>query len=675
MISTRFIAAIPALAIAGALSLPLALAFAAPPKPSTLRLLTANDRDIYSRAYATAERGDWIGARALAGVGSNPLPRQLLEWRLCRAGSASFAEIDAVLKAIPTNWPGRALLFSRAEQAIGPEMAPAEIIAWFGTRNPSTGIGRVRLGGALIATGQTSRGQALVREAWRGFSFDANTELGIVQQFASVLTAADERARLENLLWRSEITPARRVLARITGDTGVARARIALAASGAKGARTALDAVSGSSDPALLYDWATALRRDGQNDAAHAMLLRIPVGALKDHADRWWAEHNIQARDALNDNDPREALEIVRHAGLSAGADYSEQQFLAGFIELRFLKDARSALPYFQRMEAAVARPISKAKAQYWQGRALEASGDRIAALVSYGRASAYGETFYGQLALAKTGGLVRLTDAALEPAPESELDAAPLMPAIKVLAELGQTADLRLFVDSDLAANPGPRRMKAMMQRLSQWGYLEIAVRLAKTLGYDGSLVLAYSPPVINLPSFAGSGTPPPQPLVLGLIRQESEFDAYAVSSAGALGIMQVMPATARVQARAAGLPFRADALVGDTDYSIRLGMSEIASHLVRYGGSLPLAIAAYNAGPGNATRWARTNGDPRLPGTDPVDWIERISFPETRNYVARVLENAGSYRARLAGGAAAPAIIADLYAPTNPPPSHTGP
>jgi soluble lytic murein transglycosylase len=326
-------------------------------------------------------------------------------------------------------------------------------------------------------------------------------------------------------------------------------------------------------------------------------------------------------------------------------------------------------------METAVARPISKAKAQYWQGRALEASGDMTGAMAQYRRAGAYPETFYGQLSLAKTGGQVRLTDAALEPAPDSEMDATALMPAIKVLAELGQSADLRLFVDADLAANPGPRRMKAMMQRLSQWGYLEIAVRLAKTLGYDGNLVLAYSHPVINLPSFAGSGTPPPQPLVLGLIRQESEFDPYAVSSAGAQGIMQVMPATARTQSRVAGLPFRADALVGDPDYSIRLGMSEISTHLTRYGGSLPLAIAAYNAGPGNATRWVRVNGDPRLPGTDPVDWIERISFPETRNYVARVLENAGVYRARLAGGSAPPSIVADLYAPTNPPPSPAGP
>lgn len=672
MISTRFIAAIPALAIAGALT----WAFAAPPKPTNIRVLTAADREVYSQAYAAADKGNWAGARAQAAQGSDPMPRQLLEWRYARQGNASFAEIDAVLKTLPANWPGRPLLLNRAETALNPdEIEASAIAAWFGARTPATSIGRIRLGGALMATGQETRGAALIREAWRVGSFDANTEAAIVQQFGNVITQADDRARLETLLWRGEVTAARRVLARVSGDTSIARARIALTASGAKGARTALEPVKDSSDPALLYDWSVALRRDGQNDQAHALLLRIPAGALKDHADRWWSEHNIQARDALNDKDPRMALRLSNHAGLSSGADYSEQQFLSGFITLRFLNDARAALPYFQRMEAAVARPISKAKALYWQGRAQEAMGDRIAALVQYGRAGAYGETFYGQLALAKTGGMVRLSDAALQPASDAELDASPLMPVMKVLAELGQTADLRLFVDAELAARPGPARMKAMMQRLSQWGYLEIAVRLAKALGYDGSLVLAYSHPVINLPSFAGNGTPPPQPLVLGLIRQESEFDPYAVSSAGAQGIMQIMPATARTQSKIAGLAFRADALVGDPDYSIRLGMSEISTHLSRFGGSLPLAIAAYNAGPSNAARWIRVNGDPRQPGTDPIDWIEHISFPETRNYVARVLENAGAYRARLAGGAAPPAIVADLYAPTNPPPTPQGP
>ncbi|HJR57570.1 MAG TPA: transglycosylase SLT domain-containing protein [Rhizomicrobium sp.] len=662
MISTRFIAAIPILVIAGV------MAYAAPPKPSTVRVLSANDRAIYQRAYEAAEKGDWVGARALAGMGANPLPRQLLEWRYALQGNATFEEIDAVLKST-AGWPGRALLVSRAEQAILPETDPSGIIAWFGTRAPSTSIGRIRLGDALITQGGASatRGRTLVRDGWVGGSFDTATELAIVQEHGAIFTPADERTRLDNLIWRSQITAARRQLARVSGNTSVARARIALAG-GTRAARMALAETEGSSDAGLLYDWAVALRREDQEDAAHAMLLRIPAGALKDHAANWWNEHHVQARDALTDGDPRMAIRLLEHAALAGGADYSEQQFLIGFINLRSLKEARTSLPHFQRMEAAVGRPVSKAKAQYWQGRAYDALGDGANAMAQYRRAAAYPETFYGQLALARTGGVVRLTEAAIETAPESELETSLFMPAIKVLAELGQASELRLFVDADLAAHPGSRRMKRMMQSLSQWGYPEIAVRLAKALGYEGSLVLAYSHPVLGLPAFSGAGTPPPPALVLGLIRQESEFDTYAVSGAGAQGIMQIMPATARAQAKIAGLPFRPDALVGDAEYSIKLGMSEFSEMLARYNGSVILAVSAYNAGPGNASRWIRTIGDPRVPGVDPIDWIERIPFGETRNYVARVLENAGVYRARLAGGSAPSTILNDLYAP-NPP------
>jgi soluble lytic murein transglycosylase len=651
---------------------------AAPARPSPLRVLSAADHDIFARAYEAAGRGDWVGARALAAQGSNPVARQLLEWDYARQGNASFDEIDAVLKS-NTDWPGRGTLHARAEQALPQEMGESEIIAWFAGRTPTTSIGKMRLGEALIDAGQsanqTAKGRALVREGWVAGSFDPATELAIVQKDGAFITQADDRARLENLIWRGQTTAAKRELARIDGSTVAARARIALAG-GLKAAKAALAAAQGSDDPELLFDWATALRRAGQDDEAHAMLLRVPAPALlKAHADRWWSEHNIQARDALTAGDPQMALRLVNHAALRAtDGTYYEQQFLGGFIQLRFLKDAKAALPWFQRMEAAVGRPISTAKAQYWQGRALAAQGDSAGAMVQYRKAATHPETFYGQLALAKTGGLVHLDEAAIEAAPESELDAGALMPAIRILAELGQASDLRLFVTADTAANTSPRHLKRLMIALSGWGYPEIALRLAKTLGYDGKLVLAYSHPVIALPAYGGAGAGPAPALVLGLIRQESEFNPYAVSSAGAQGIMQMMPASARTQARAAGIPYRPDALVGDPAYSIQLGMTEFASHMARYGGSIVLAIASYNAGPNNAARWIKANGDPRLPGVDPIDWIERISYPETRNYVARVLENAQAYRARLAGKDVPVTLLDDLYAP-NPPPSPTGP
>ncbi len=646
-------------------------------RPSRLRVLTASDHDLFTRAFAAAGRGDWVGARALAAQGQSATARQLLEWRYAmdKNSGASFAEIDAAIKdtASPTSagtWPLRGTLQARGEAAITDDMAPATIIAWFGAKSPNSSIGKLRLGEALVATGEKTRGGALIRAGWSEGSFDPAIELAIVQKDGALLTPESDRARLDNLLWRSDVTAARRTLARVDGPfADIAAARIALIASGLPQAQAAVDKVADSSDPGLLFDWAHALRIAGRDKEAHAILLRLPAAPMvREHPGRWWPELNLHARDALTGGDPREALALVQHAGFTAGDQFAEQQFLAGFIALRFLKDPNTALTAFQKLDAGVARPISKSRAQYWMGRATEALGDNASALTHYRLAAAYPETFYGQIALAHTdpSPTLHLTDTIVEAAPASELEADPLMPQIKVLADLGQAASLRAFVDRDVEVYSSPRHLKRLMLLLVDWGYPEIAVRLAKTAGYAGAPMPAFTHPVITLPTYPGPGTAPDAALVLGLIRQETEFDAYAISGAGARGLMQMMPASAKIAAKQANLPYRPEALLSETTYNMQLGMTEYRGHMDRYGGSLVLAAASYNAGPGNVKKWLAANGDPRA--GDPLDWIEQIPFGETRNYVQRVLENTEVYRARLAGKDVPLRILPDLYAP-NPP------
>jgi soluble lytic murein transglycosylase len=418
-----------------------------------------------------------------------------------------------------------------------------------------------------------------------------------------------------------------------------------------------------------MFDWSRALRLADKDKSAHAVLLRIePASLIKEHAARWWNESSVQARDALTATDPGQALELVQHAGFTAGDQYADQEFLAGFIALRFLKDPAGALAAFQRLEAAVGRPISKSRAYYWEGRAYEAAGQNAEALRRYRLAAAYPETFYGQVALAHTDATptLHLSDTPVQAAGAAEVEADTFMPEIKVLAELGQASSLRLFVDRVAEAHPTPAHIKRLMMLLKAWGYPEIAVRLAKGLSYTGTYLPDFTHPVIALPAYPGPGAAPEPPLVLGLIRQETEFDPYAISSAGARGLMQMMTGSAKIAAKQANLPYRPQTLLTDTTYNMQLGMTEYHGHLDRYGGSYVLAAASYNAGPNNVKKWLAANGDPRA--SDPIDWIEQIPFGETRNYVQRVLENTEVYRARLGGKDVPLRILQDLYAP-NPP------
>jgi soluble lytic murein transglycosylase len=638
-----------------------------------IHVLSPSDHDVYTRAFDAGERGDWIAAKNIADQGHDPVARRLVQWRyvLDKNSGASFAEIDGFLKQNP-NWPLRDTLFARAENAIGPDQSPAATVSWFGTRQPASAIGEVRLGEALVATGRTAQGRELIRQGWAQGSFDPGQELAIVQKDGAYLTPDIDRVRLDNLLWHDDTAGARRELARVDDAAErIGEARLALRSGRAAG-QPAIDRVPASlaNDPGLLFDRARASRRAGQDSEANALILRISDrSAAAEHPAKWWSELNVQARNAVQAANYRTAYALVSDTGLTAGEEFAEAEFLAGWIALRFLDEPRAALTHFEKLEAGVTRPISRARAHYWQGRAHEAMGSTASAFKQYQLASQAPESFYGQLALARIDAtpVLHVSDAGIQGSSRKDFDAEDLTRAMTVLADLGEESLLRTFALHDMEVYPDPSHTKSLAQALTEWGYREIAVRVAKTASYSGTMLLAYTHPVIAVPTYSGPGAAPEQALVLGLIRQETEFDPDAVSGPGARGIMQMMPSAARRAAGQAGIAYRPNDL-SDPSYNMQLGMTELSGDISNWAGSYVLAAAAYNAGPANVGKWLVEFGDPRNESVDPIDWIEKIPFTETRNYVQRVLENTQIYRNRLTGRDQPLKILADIYRPNSP-------
>ena len=640
-----------------------------------IHVLGAADHDVLSRAFDAADRGDWLAARALASQGHDAAGRKLIEWRylLDKNSGAGFDEINAFLKANP-DWPNRDSLTSRAEAALDLNMTPAQVIAWFGSRSPVSGMGKIRLGEALVASGQTTRGRDLIREAWINSSFEPEQELAIVQKDGAMLTADTDRQRLNNLLWRDDTASARRQVARVSNEyQQVAQARLALRSGAAAGEKMAGNLPAElAADPDLLFDRARAARRASDYDRGEALLLRaLGSGAIaKAHPAKVWLETNILAREALKSGNYRTAYQLLDRTDFNPGDEFSECEFMAGWVALRFLKEPKTAAPHFQKLEAGVSRPISLARAHYWEGRTAEASGNLADAWQQYRLASKAPTTFYGQLALARIDATptLHIADMPVDTSAKAEFEQGELTRPMKVLADLGQVSLLRTFALRDQELHPDARRTAALAQALVDLGYREAAVRVAKQASYNGILYLPFTHPVIPVPAYHGPGSGPEPAMVLGLIRQETEFDPAAVSAPGARGIMQIMPGGARRDANLAGVPYRPNDLLTDVTYNMQLGMAEFGSNMNDWNGSLILSMAAYNAGPTNARKWVANNGDPRSPATDPIDWIEEIPFNETRNYVMRVLENTQIYRNRLTGRDQPLRIMADLYAP-NPP------
>jgi soluble lytic murein transglycosylase len=651
-------------------------AFGGERKISAVHYLTFSDHDFLSRAIDAAQRGDWTAARGFTPQITDPVARKLIDWAYLstKRSGASFADIAQFLRDYP-DWPGRTTLYARAEEAMSPLMEPHAVITWFADRDPQTGIGKVRLGEALIATGSPTRGRDLIRRAWIENSFEPDQEYYVVAQHSDALTPEAERERLERLFAHNDLAAARREIARVDSEQQrLANTKLTLRIDPARGTRELENLPSTlRDDPGLLFDQAHLLRQRNDLASIPDLLIRSPTQELaKIVPDRWWAELGYDARTAMQQGSYRNAYTLAANTGLPHDSnEYSEAEFLAGWIALRQLHDPQTALTHFRNLIAVVTHPVSRARAHYWAGRANEANGNVSAALLEYRTAAEDAATFYGQLALAKLSSTAALHLPVTLADPEvwrTGYEREDLTRAIRILAEFGYESLLREFAISDVRSHPDAPHIKLLAEDLARMGYRDVAVRAAKEASYNGVRFYEYSHPVISVPRYEGPGTAPEEALVLAIIRQETEFDPGSISHAGARGLMQVMPSSASHLAALSGVEYNLSGLTRDPIYNMELGMAELSHDLTEWGGSYILAAAAYNAGPGNVRKWIATYGDPRDARVDPVDWIEQIPFQETRNYVQRVLENVEVYRNRLSGRDEPLQILSDIYRPDAP-------
>ncbi|GMG84332.1 lytic transglycosylase domain-containing protein [Paralimibaculum aggregatum] len=399
-------------------------------------------------------------------------------------------------------------------------------------------------------------------------------------------------------------------------------------------------------------------------DAAAALLDRYSASAEALGQPARWADRRRRlARDAMRDGNPALGYRLAaqHHLGPGDGYAYADCEWAAGWIALRGLKDPAAALPHFERFDAAVDTPISRARAGYWLGRTHAALGNETAARAAYASAAEFQTAFYGQLAAAEIGAAPdqRLADAAL---PDWRTTPALATDDVRMAAVLYYAGQEGLAAASFRRIGRGLNDETALaaLGALSiEIGQPQVAVRVAKMAARKGMLIFpAYYP----LHAVGGVVTEIEPALALAVSRQETEFDATAISRSGARGLMQLMPRTAQLVARQIGEPYSQRRLITDWRYNARLGSRYMGDRVKQFGGSYLLAAAAYNAGPRRAEEWIAAYGDPRLASVDAVDWIETIPFRETRNYVQRVMEALYVYRTRIAGRAGPMTLPADL-------------
>lgn len=631
--------------------------------------LTYADYSLIQSALSDAQSGDWVSVATTSPRIKDTTARKILTWLELQDKNAGSSQV-AISNFLAANkdWPRRDRLERRAEEALLAENPDSgSLLAWFDLNPPITGDGKIRFGEALVAAGDTERGTQLIRDGWINHDFNKTREAQIIRQHRGTLRQQDHIARLDRLLWDKDATDARQMASLVGADhAALAEARIRLIRR-SKGVDTAVAAVPANlaNDPGLLLERARWRRRNGSPETAVPLILRAPTTADEMvRPDEFWRERHLHARRLIKERDYRTAYDLSRNHGLSSGVSFAEGEWLAGWLALRFLNDPTAAFYHFRTLLDGVKTPISQARAAYWAGRAAQADGRNDDAAFYYKRASDHDTTYYGQLARQSLLGgdtSIHIVDPG-QNAPAT-FDTSSAVAAMKMLSALGEERLVTAFFYHLSRYFEDKGDLAAMAQWLRTAGRPNLSVRTAKIAARKGIDLPDYSYPTTALPNVASAGAPVERALVFGISRQESEFDPSAVSHAGARGLMQLMPATAKRTANAYGLPYNRARLLTDPAYNATIGTTHLGDLLDEFGGSYILTIAAYNAGGHRVNQWIDTYGDPRTPGIDPIDWVEQIPFSETRNYVQRVLENTQIYRARLAGKPTQVNLVQDLH------------
>ena len=635
--------------------------------PLTRLELSADDKAALAQALKALKQNKRDEALAKRDKITIAAARKLVDWTALRSGYGRPQDFTEFLKANPM-WPDRRLMTRRLEQALFIDGGSAkEILKHFESEEPKFDAGLAAKASAHLALGNKDKAKELAAKAWCGGGIAASREKAFLQRFGALLTNDDHQCRVDRLLVANHRwTRTRKIKAhairraiKLIDKKHQKKATARLAAFLRQ--RVATKWLNQVPEELRRNDWGYAfqkvqhLRQAKKYDAAWKLLKTVPTDPVKiiNH-DAWWEERHRNALAAIRKKQNKLAYSFVADIRPESVNPAKDQAFFAGWVALRKLAKPKIALEHFKRMRQLVDGPLSSSKAEFWLGRSYMALGEKETAREHYAKGAEFSDTFHGQLS--------RQALSPGDPSMDLPLPATPTDAQIKSFIEndavqaatiahkegLPRVHVLKFFraIAKELRTEEEVALLAQLANALND-GQLE--VRTGKTGVARGFNMYIYSYPVAQIPDFKPLRKSPEQALMLAIARQESEFNTRIVSGAGARGIMQVMPITARHVCRDYKIKCRINELLTDPKYNAKIASAYIADRTDDFTGSYILTFTGYNAGPGRTRQWLRTLGDPRDKRIEPLDWIYRIPFEETRKYTQKVLSNIQVYRARL--------------------------
>jgi soluble lytic murein transglycosylase len=651
---------LPAL-LSGALLLP-AAAEDAPVKAADDRIVTGSvgtrtmtrDQEMPTAKEAIDfyQRSNIIDGDLLAAQLTDPTLKLAAEWAAIRSAQETLGtvRIKRFIRANP-EFPMVGFMRRRLENAMFVERTPAaDAYDFFAGHGPEMASGKLLLAIHLREQGFSALADRQIRSAWRENEVSRDVEAKILEEFPNALSKADHFYRAQKLVYAGQTGIGLRAAQRVSADHAALLEQLAIALRSKGSLQRQIDAVP----PAMRKHSAFALMRatELRRKIRHVEAAAVMLGASTDpekivDGDAWWSEERLLTRGLLDAGQPRLAYQVAAHSRAMGPFAKAEAEFMAGFVALRFLKQPATADMHFLRSRKAGEDAASIARAEYWLGQARRTLG--VDPAPNLRAAAERGTAYYGQIAAAELGIAPKIGHAEASESLRRAVMNWPEMKVIDALLEMDEVA-LATPLLLDLAATlDDPAELDVVGDLIERADKLRVLVTFGKRAIGRGLALSATAFPTSGIPAFAPAEGSAALPLVFAVARQESAFDARAVSHADARGLMQMLPSTARITARRFAIPFAPSDLLDNPALNAKLGAAHLGELSEMTRGSIPLMLAAYNAGPRRMRQWMEAYGDPRDPSVDPIEWVERIPFAETRNYIQKVTENLQVYRALL--------------------------
>jgi len=612
------------------------------------------DFNIARKAISEMQKSRWTSSLKIAKKAKDKSIYNFIKWRylLTTGNQASFYDYKVFIDR-NNQYPRIDRLRYLAEHKLSTsKVSPKKIINWFAGEDPLSGYGQMILGESYILIGEKSRGTNLIKKGWITASISKNELKFFRKKFKKYLNADDYIKRADYLAWNNKYWDLRRLTRYLPKDYELLYTARHILMSKGYGVDQAIRNVPEKfkNDAGLNYDRLKWRRKKGRVDSSVEILMKIRND--KDYLvmpEKWWKEREIISRKLIYKKKYEIAYKITSEHGMTAGTEFAEAEWMSGWIALSFLKDPLIAKDHFHNFYKNVSYPISTSRGAFWLGRTYEKLGNKEKSLKWYQEASKYLTTYYGQLAFLKlnpNGKFTLNNNMEVDNKYRYIFYNKELVKIIYLLDELKKDKYTK-YILRHLANDNIKRGSEILAAELAtSIERYDFAIQVSKIASYQKRFHNQFNYPIISTPKTINGRKIPESAFILSIIRQESEFDLSANSHAGAKGLMQLMPYTAKLVSKQAKLPYSKSRLTTDPEYNINLGSHYIAGLILQYDGAYPFATAAYNAGPNRVKYWKKINKDPQKKQVDYVDWVELIKFRETRNYVQRVLENYNVYR-----------------------------